>query len=268
MAPVRAVSNKPQENGMIALMRLALVWSVAALLTLNLLAKKMDPTLIVYAYKKHENARENFKFFAEQGIRGYADVVFILNGGTDVADLIPKRDIILRSNICVDLGTFGKVLREGGLWKRYKRFITMNVSLRGPFIPFGARVAGEMPILSSMRPSPTFTDPRTTLSPLAAVTRSFTGLSTSKWAQPVSSEALEYKVSAIMSALPGEQHFNECDEHPKDLLFDNSHFGTNLHPYEIIFFKANRGINPPTLDLLTSLHLSGQQGRSLELCQR
>lgn len=45
-----------------------------------------------------------------------------------------------------------------------------------------------------------------------------------------------------------------------DVLFGNTYFGSNVHPYETIFIKANRNIDPLVLDLLTDWHLSGPLG--------
>lgn len=44
---------------------------------------------------------------------------------------------VQRNNSCFDMGAFGEVLRanDGALQKRYKKFITMNASIRGPFVP-------------------------------------------------------------------------------------------------------------------------------------
>ncbi|OTA94270.1 hypothetical protein M434DRAFT_10810 [Hypoxylon sp. CO27-5] len=312
----------PKRNAIMALLCLVFVWSLAPLFkqsalfhkslspALSLPMEKSDPPLILYAYKESENARENLKFFLSQGLHGSADFIFILNGKTDIAESIPKRDnirIIQRPNICFDLGTFGEVLREGGLWKQYKRFITMNASLRGPFIPYWStncwsdayleRVTGDVKLVgmtANCEPRPHIqsmiwaTDKvgmELLLYPPANVsepdiyggtddTVAF-GSCYEEFHQAIHAEigatglirGAGYKVSAMMSAFQGEQYFDKCDEHPKDLLFEGTgYFGTNLHPYETLFFKANRGIDPPTLDLLTRLHLSSQQDRSWELC--
>ena len=44
---------------------------------------------------------------------------------------------IQRPNTCFDLGAFGEVLRmdEATIVKKYQKFIMMNSSVRGPFIP-------------------------------------------------------------------------------------------------------------------------------------
>jgi hypothetical protein len=96
-------------------------------------------TLILYAYAESEAAKENIQYFIHQGLHGAADFIFLLNGETSVADLIPKKDnikVISRKNDCFDLGAYGETLRKDDLWKQYKRFITLNASIRGPFVPY------------------------------------------------------------------------------------------------------------------------------------
>jgi len=39
----------------------------------------------------------------------------------------------------VDLGAYREVLRQNSLYRRYERFILLNASIRGPFIPFWSR---------------------------------------------------------------------------------------------------------------------------------
>lgn len=101
-----------------------------------------DRPLISYAYAESESGRANFKYFLSQGLHGAADFVFIINGETDAADLIPHKPnirVVRRNNTCFDLGAHGEVLRENDLWKKYKRFITLNASIRGPFVPRWSR---------------------------------------------------------------------------------------------------------------------------------
>ncbi|KAB5526486.1 hypothetical protein GE09DRAFT_1010040 [Coniochaeta sp. 2T2.1] len=94
--------------------------------------------LVVYVYAESENARQNLDFFVRRGLHGRADFVFIFNGPTKAKELIPELHnvhIIERENTCFDLGAIGEVLLKDNLWKRYKRFITLNASVRGPFLP-------------------------------------------------------------------------------------------------------------------------------------
>lgn len=94
--------------------------------------------LVLYTYAESDNARENLAFFVKNGLHGNADFVFIFNGETSAVDLLPQApnvQIIKRDNKCFDIGAMGEVLRKDDLWKAYKRFITMNASIRGPFFP-------------------------------------------------------------------------------------------------------------------------------------
>lgn len=115
--------------------------------------ERSDRPLVLYAYAESENARANLEFFLKKGLHGKADFVFIFNGeAPEAVRLIPTKRtnvrIVQRDNTCYDIGSFGKVLRSqikvGGdgkngkgvpLWHRYKWFITMNASIRGPFLP-------------------------------------------------------------------------------------------------------------------------------------
>jgi hypothetical protein len=94
--------------------------------------------LVLYTYAESPNARANLEFFIAKGVHGAADFIFVFNGETDATELIPYQPnlkIIKRENKCFDLGTIGEVLMKDGLWKNYKRFVTLNASIRGPFFP-------------------------------------------------------------------------------------------------------------------------------------
>lgn len=98
-----------------------------------------DRPLIVFVYKDNPNARENLRFFVERGIHTAADFIFIFNGLSDAPSLVPTHlenvKVVQRENTCYDIGAIGEVLATGNLWMKYKRFITMNASIRGPFVP-------------------------------------------------------------------------------------------------------------------------------------
>jgi hypothetical protein len=99
-----------------------------------------DRPLIQYAYAdgKTDNARDNLKFFLAHGLHDAADFVFILNGETTARILIPNKPnirIVQRPNDCYDMGAHAEVLQAEDNYKRYKRFILMNASVRGPMLP-------------------------------------------------------------------------------------------------------------------------------------
>jgi len=102
---------------------------------------KNDRPLILYTYFETNNARENAIFFLEHGLHSYADFIFILNGPTDLEQFIPAGHsnirYIKRNNTCYDLGSVGETLRADNnkLARAYTRFIILNASVRGPFLP-------------------------------------------------------------------------------------------------------------------------------------
>lgn len=98
-----------------------------------------DRPLILYAYFETENSRQNFEFFLRHGLHAGADFLFILNGDNKAEDILPKASnirYIKRANDCYDLGAFAEVLLKNDLYKKYNRYITMNASIRGPFLPY------------------------------------------------------------------------------------------------------------------------------------
>ncbi|TVY42963.1 hypothetical protein LSUB1_G001270, partial [Lachnellula subtilissima] len=98
--------------------------------------------LILYAYSESERARVNIEFFIRHGLHAAADFVFILNGQTNVSAIIPEEAnirVVQRKNDCYDIGAYAEVLTKDDLYKGYKRFIMLNASIRGPFLPSWAR---------------------------------------------------------------------------------------------------------------------------------
>jgi hypothetical protein len=107
-------------------------------------AGNTDAVLYVH-YDGNAIGRRNFEFFIKHALHSKADFYFIING-FNLSTEVPEASnihIIRRENSCYDLGTFGVVLQqnEGALMKKYKRFILMNSSVRGPFFPNWARLA-------------------------------------------------------------------------------------------------------------------------------
>lgn len=67
-----------------------------------------------------------------------------------------------------------------------------------------------------------------------------------------------YEVDLMMAAYHGKERYaEECDTSENgDLLWDGKYFGSNIHPYETIFIKANRDIDPTLIGHLTEWHLA------------
>lgn len=102
---------------------------------------KIEHPLVTYVYSESEESRRNLKFFIAHGLHAQADFIFIFNGETDAPDLlpdVPEVRYVRRNNTCYDLGAHAEVLTDGDLWKRYNKFILMNPSVRGPFMPIWA----------------------------------------------------------------------------------------------------------------------------------
>ncbi|KAK3322892.1 hypothetical protein B0H66DRAFT_216713 [Apodospora peruviana] len=261
--------------------------------------------LIVYAYAESEAARANLAYFVEKGLHGAADFVFIFNGNASAASLVPALPnvrTVHRENTCYDLGAIGEVLRDGDLWKQYSRFITMNASIRGPFLPVWSagtcwsdlylnRVTDKTKLVGmtlNCKPRPHVqsmifaTDAigmAVLLDPAQAVAASVddqfgkstdpVGLSGcyNSHNSAVHAEvgtsglitAAGYEFDAMMAALHSHASPEEfCTANPDagDLLFDGSYFGSNVHPYETVFIKANRNIDGGLLTHLTEWHMS------------
>ena len=97
-------------------------------------------TLIFYAYHHTDNALINGRFFLDHGLHDSADFIFILNGeAPEFSNMIPIKDNIRkfqRDNTCMDMGSYGEIIQANNLLsKRYKKFIFLNASIRGPFLP-------------------------------------------------------------------------------------------------------------------------------------
>lgn len=125
--------------------------------------------LILYAYAPASWALPNLNFFLKHGLHGSATFIFIINGalvldedagtsskfnnntGLAIQDVLRILEpyvekhsnvkIWKRPNTCYDLGAYAKVLKSNSsaLVKSHEKFILINASLRGPFVPFWSR---------------------------------------------------------------------------------------------------------------------------------
>ncbi|EPS39516.1 hypothetical protein H072_6671 [Dactylellina haptotyla CBS 200.50] len=239
-----------------------------------------DRPLILYAYHETENARQNALFFVKHGLHAQADFIFIMNGETSLGLSIPSAPnikIIQRNNTCFDLGSHAEVLNSnnGELVEKYKRFILMNASIRGPFLPTWSRECWSDAYLGKVTDTNKLvgmtvnciqphhiqsmifaTDRIGVRILLPLISRCFTDILDAVSVEKEATNAIinaGYNATAMMSAFAGSKNFIEtCDNN--DLLFDGAYFGTNIHPYEMIFQKANRNIAPKQLELLTEWH--------------
>ncbi|KAJ6262555.1 hypothetical protein Dda_3366 [Drechslerella dactyloides] len=244
-----------------------------------------DRPLIIYMYHETPNSHRNAAFFLAHGLHDGADFVFVMNGESSLPAEIPfgaHITIIRRNNTCFDLGAYGEVLASNGLAQRYQRFILMNSSIRGPFLPTWSdqcwsdaylnkvndtnklvgMTANCKPWGRSIRPhlqSMILATDRTGISILlnGVISQCFTKHEDAVQGEMNITTAITtagYTVSAFMTAFSqdagGYMHHCEHD----DVLYEDHYYGMSLHPYETMFQKANRDINPLQLKLLTEWH--------------
>ncbi|KAI3401043.1 hypothetical protein diail_752 [Diaporthe ilicicola] len=269
--------------------------------------------LVLYTYAESDKARENLAFFVKNGLHGNADFVFIFNGETSAIDQLPQAPnvrIVKRDNNCFDIGAMGEVLRQDDLWKKYKRFITMNASIRGPFFPvhspscwtdtFLNRINDKVKLVgTSLNCLPRvhlqsmlfatddvgmsiLLDPELALSASAddfwgtsedpvGFSPCFSTLKKAVHAEIGITPLIQsqgFDVDVVMTAPHSAETFEAfCDRTggPDDFLYKDSYLGTNVHPYETVFMKANRDIDPIQLQRLTEWHLAGNMS-SWEIC--
>lgn len=76
-----------------------------------------------------------------------------------------------------------------------------------------------------------------------------------------------YKVDTMMTAFHGDINYIEhCEPSVRgDLLVEGGYFGSNIHPFETIFFKTNRNVDPILTDLLTKW-IDGRNYSSYDTC--
>lgn len=116
----------------------------------------IERPLILYAFSESDEARINIQYFIDHGLHDAADFIFILNGKTDIHKIIPQKNNInhiQRPNDCFDLGSYAEVLTKSELYKKYRRFIMLNASLRGPFLPSWSRSCWSSLYLSRITPT-------------------------------------------------------------------------------------------------------------------
>ncbi|KAH8600790.1 hypothetical protein B0O99DRAFT_648905 [Bisporella sp. PMI_857] len=297
-----------------ALIFLCIIWTLCSLELRNSmrLVTVSERPLILFAYSESESARVNIKFFIAHALHGAADFVFILNGPTDVADIIPKESnirIVQRANDCYDLGAYSEVLLKDDLYKGYKKFIMLNASIRGPFIPYWSNACWSDMYLGKLTqevklvgmtgncwptfhiqsmilatdavgmnvllfPPPAAAEKLKEIPPYGPMPGSeemfpqpHPGINSCfhTWGSAVSAEigssaiikAAGYRLDVMMSAYHGVKggeklYEDSCDTSVNgDVLEEDGYFGTNVHPYETVFMKTNRKIDPLGIAKLT-----------------
>ncbi len=76
-----------------------------------------------------------------------------------------------------------------------------------------------------------------------------------------------YEVDPFLTAfhIATPATYCQVNSNPEDILYDKKYYGSNVHPYETVFVKANRDIYPTLLENMTKWHLS-QHTTSWDSC--
>jgi hypothetical protein len=255
-----------------------------------------DIPLILYAYYETPDTRPNLQFFISHALHTNAKFVFILNGETDAEVLLPTNEsnihYVKRDNTCFDLGAYAEVLKSNdrALIRQHKRFIMINASLRGPFVPFWSRDCWSDAYLDKLNDEVKLVGmtmncrddlPRHVQSMILATDS--LGLATlltpdgidncpQDMSQAVRHEtrltslikANGYTVSVMMAM--GNSYEGWVDVCANgDVTVPGAYDGTNIHPYETMFVKTKRGADAKTLRLLTKWH-DGSNISSYDYC--
>lgn len=193
----------------------------------------------------------------------------------------------------------GEVLRQADRWKKYKRFITMNASIRGPFLPMYSTACwtdifldrldsntklvgttancGPTPHVQSMLWATDDVGMGILLNPDLAYSVGAedhwgkvgdpVGLS---FCHKTMYEAVHteigstrlitsqgYGVDVLMTAYSSARNLEEYCKSGQfdDILYNGKYYGSNIHPYETVFIKANRNIDPELLNKMTEWHM-------------
>ncbi|KAF3906009.1 hypothetical protein ABW21_db0204722 [Orbilia brochopaga] len=280
--------------GFFGLLMLGLVWHFLYIsdsglklgtFTIPRLPNVDDRPLIVYMYHETENAHANAAFFLRHGLHDGADFIFVINGESTLPAEIPDAShitVIRRNNTCFDIGAHGEVLASNGLADRYRKFILMNSSIRGPFLPTWSDQCWSDVYLNKLSDTNKLVGMTVNCQPwgrnirphiqsmilatdkigIKILLENVLSQCFTKHEDAVQGEmnitssitAAGYTVSAFMTAFSSDAsgYMQHCTH--DDVLYEGHYYNTSLHPYETMFQKANRNINPLQLQLLTEWH--------------
>ncbi|KAI8586056.1 hypothetical protein BDZ88DRAFT_445140 [Geranomyces variabilis] len=254
--------------------------------------------LIVYAFHDTPDARGNAAFFVRHGVHPAADFLFIANGdGSYLTKLLrrhlaartPNVALVVRANECYDLGAYAQVLNAdgGALRKKHDRFVLLNSSVRGPFIP---------PLYSTTCWSDAYLGRITDTVKLVGISLNCNSLTSYVYRPHVQSMLLATDRVGLTLLLDGPGGFAECPNtwraavaielatadriwaagydvdvamtafHAKGLYDDlcscvhdnplgkGAYFGTTMHPYETMFAKTKHPADLALVEQLTKIH--------------
>ncbi|KAJ3014932.1 hypothetical protein HKX48_004878 [Thoreauomyces humboldtii] len=222
---------------------------------------------------------DNLKFFLNQGLLTTVDYLFVMHSpmpaGVSIPDL-PNLFVWHKENRCYDLGAFkqGVEHMESKYGRSYQRYLLINASVRGPFLPPHDRSCWIDHFFNKL-------DERTKL-----VGTTFY-CEEGPFASHVQTMVLAFDRAGYEAGLPAMQCPGSIDQAikmgevpltgfikekgynvealqtaysanpdlcPGDMNYAGKYYGMSFHPYELIFIKSNRGIDNNALAHYTNWH--------------
>ncbi|TPX55863.1 hypothetical protein PhCBS80983_g04967 [Powellomyces hirtus] len=232
------------------------------------------------ANKKNPGQTDNLNFFLRHGLMSNVDHLFVMNSPVPQDTKIPKLDNIFvweKENACYDLGSFHQGVQHMAEKhsKTYNRYILINASVRGPFMPtynegcwadaflsplsWSVKMVGTTVFckeedfprhLQTMALAfdqqgyeaaiPALQCPATIADAIRNGEVPLTGLI----------EKQGFKTHSLMASAQADP--TECGE--GDMNYQGKYYGMNFHPYELVFMKTNRGIDDNAVKRYTDWH--------------
>ncbi|KNC97237.1 uncharacterized protein SPPG_07624 [Spizellomyces punctatus DAOM BR117] len=223
---------------------------------------------------------DNLQFFLRHGLQSNVDYLFILNGHVDEGIRFPERSnihIIRRENKCYDIGSFkiGVEMLEKQLNRRYRRFVMINASVRGPFMPTYTKGCWTDLLLSRLnervklvgttyncRPRPhvqsqVLAMDRDAFNAAAGSMQCWTNMHDAvmrgevQLTQDIRNAG--YGVDVLMTSYHTSPNYGTHCTHD-DPNLPKGYYEMTFHPYEVMFIKANRLLDDHALALYAKWH--------------
>ncbi|KAJ3161109.1 hypothetical protein HDU86_007730 [Geranomyces michiganensis] len=224
---------------------------------------------------------DNLKFFLRHGLLDNVDHLFVMNSPIPEGVVFPNRTNIFvweKSNECYDLGSFhmGVTYMTTTHNRTYDKYVLLNASVRGPFLPshdrsscwidhFLSLLSPEVKLVGTTWHCEIFQfPPHMQTQILAMDAAGYEAAIPALQCQPTIEDAIfrgevpltgivqreGYGVRSITTAFGADP--DECTQ--ADTNYKGKYYGMSLHPYEVIFIKTNRHIDDLALDRYTTWH--------------
>ena len=245
---------------------------------------RTNSVLIVYVYYENGPHHANFAYFLRHALHTAADFVLVINGdiSQEIDDMLPYTmnnvRIIKKNNTCFDFGSYSIALTQLPP-NNYKRYILLNASVRGPFVPmyvnacwsniftdrlnhkiklvgttfncFGLDPTQRNPHIQSMLLAVDDVGLHILLSMFRCYTDKYKSIREVETQLANKIRSAGYSVDVLMASYhTNKDYYDQCN-HNDVYGFDKGYFGTYINPYEVVFIKTNNHVDTKTLDVYT-----------------